>query len=320
MITVVIVIRSLLMISEKPPKFTLYEDDDDDDKRDCDITPSDVPQTTRSSSRTCPSSPTMDKMFATQKPPVKPSRKPSSMDLVAKKKSKSQGKPCGGQQSSLTMWYSPQANVDRKTVTRGDRKTISTVASMESTLRTSPSQTGQSNIKKPLDSSARSQTDNHSATVTSDVNPCSELSSSRSMPVMEGQSKQVVKNKSKCQAAPQKSGDIFKGAAPGDFGKQSPCPKHSKTDKIKMPRRSRSEFATDVQFKAYIEEEDARLARKLQEDFNMEAKFRLNAIRRKGSDDEYRLRTKKPRLGQSASRGTIAKSKSSFSLWSGKES
>ena len=50
------------------------------------------------------------------------------------------------------------------------------------------------------------------------------------------------------------------------------------------------QFHSNEDYKAYIEEQDRLLALKLQADFDFEARFQLNAIRRKGSEEEYQLR------------------------------
>ena len=56
--------------------------------------------------------------------------------------------------------------------------------------------------------------------------------------------------------------------------------------------KSRSDFNSESEYQAYLEEEDLKLALKLQADFDLEAKFRLSSIRTKGSEDEYKFRSR----------------------------
>ena len=56
--------------------------------------------------------------------------------------------------------------------------------------------------------------------------------------------------------------------------------------------KSRSDFNSELEYQAYLEEEDLKLALKLQADFDLEAKFRLSSIRTKGSEDEYKFRSR----------------------------
>ncbi len=58
-------------------------------------------------------------------------------------------------------------------------------------------------------------------------------------------------------------------------------------------RKTRNDFSNMVDYHDYMEEQDRLLALQLQADFNMEAKLKLTAIRRKGSDGEYKFRAKK---------------------------
>lgn len=55
------------------------------------------------------------------------------------------------------------------------------------------------------------------------------------------------------------------------------------------------DFKSDLEYQAYLEEQDRIFALSLQADFDLEAKFALNAIRKKGSADEYKLRGRKHR-------------------------
>ena len=54
----------------------------------------------------------------------------------------------------------------------------------------------------------------------------------------------------------------------------------------------RSDFNSESEYQTYLEEEDLKLALKLQADFDLEAKFRLSSIRTKGSEDEYQFRSR----------------------------
>ena len=58
-------------------------------------------------------------------------------------------------------------------------------------------------------------------------------------------------------------------------------------------RRERSSFKSQSDFSKYCTEQDSLLALKLQREFNMEEKYRLSAIRSKGSEGEYTFRQRR---------------------------
>ena len=66
-------------------------------------------------------------------------------------------------------------------------------------------------------------------------------------------------------------------------------------------RKQRSDFNTDAEYVAYIEEQDHILAQQLQADYNAEVKYHWNSIRRKGTPDGYGLRNSS--LSSNSSKG-----------------
>ena len=56
------------------------------------------------------------------------------------------------------------------------------------------------------------------------------------------------------------------------------------------------QFASEEERRAYMEEQDRLLAVQLQADFDLEAKLRLNVIRRKGSEGEYEFRSTRKKV------------------------
>lgn len=63
-------------------------------------------------------------------------------------------------------------------------------------------------------------------------------------------------------------------------------------DEIDEFRKIREEFRSEEEYQHYIERQDHLLAQKLQADYNLEAKYCLNSIRLKGSENQYSLRHK----------------------------
>ena len=58
-------------------------------------------------------------------------------------------------------------------------------------------------------------------------------------------------------------------------------------------RRERSSFATEEEYRAYVEEQDFLLAKAFQEEYDLEVRYNLTAIRKKGTDGQYMFRPNK---------------------------
>lgn len=109
------------------------------------------------------------------------------------------------------------------------------------------------------------------------------------------QTKKCCKRKAKTDYSPDGSGDIVFSLeySPVPNGKKLKLKSYNKG----ASRRRKNSF-DDSDYgnnNMSLEEGDRQLALQLQADFDMEAKFKLTAIRRKGSDNEYKLRKKTKR-------------------------
>lgn len=60
--------------------------------------------------------------------------------------------------------------------------------------------------------------------------------------------------------------------------------------------RDRSHFSSDASYRRYQEQLDAKMARQLQAEYEFEAKYKLNCVRRKGSENSYSFRRKSSRI------------------------